>query len=75
MSFINWLIAHGGRDVSCGYVPMLFHPLIRKLGEEKQVNVFGKEKEIRLGEMEDSQSSLHCLCHRGRHATFWTAFS
>ena len=34
---------------------------------------FGEVKEIRMGEMKDNQFSLHCLCHRGPHSTFWTA--
>ena len=49
MILMNWLIAHEDRDVSCGYVPALCHPL-RKLGEEEQVNVCGDEKDIRVGE-------------------------
>ena len=62
------------RDVSIGHVPVLCHPS-RKLGEEEQVNVCGEEKDLRVGEMEDNQSNLQCRCHRGPHATFWTAFS
>ena len=52
---------------------MLCHTL-RKLGEEEQVDVCGEEKDIRVGEMEDNQSSLPCLCleahmqHSGLHS-------
>ena len=46
---MNWLTAHEHRNVSCGYVPLLHHPL-RKLGEEEQVNVCGEEKNIRVEE-------------------------
>ena len=70
---MNWLIAHEDRDVSCGYVPVLRHPLIQS-GEEEQVNVYEEEKELRVGEMED-QCSLDGLCHRGQHTTFLTVFS
>ena len=68
------LIANKDRDISYGNAPVLRHPL-RKLGEEEQVNVCGEEKDIKVGEMKENQSSLHCLYHRGPHATFWTAFS
>ena len=74
LRFMHWLLAQEDRDVTCGYVPALPHPL-RKLGEEEQVNFGGEEEDIRVGEMEDHQSSLQCLCHRGLYATFWTAFS
>ena len=70
---MNWLIAHKDREVSCGCVPVLCNTL-GQLGEEEQMKVCGDEKDTRVREMEDNQSSLHCLYHRGPHATFWTAF-
>ena len=57
--YIGWLIAHEDRDVSCGYMPVLCHPLWI-FGEAEQVNAFGEEKDIKVGEMEDHQSSGHC---------------
>ena len=39
----------------------MLRQILRKLGEEEQVNVCREEKDIRVGEMEDNQSNLHCF--------------